>query len=360
VSTGITPGEKFDSFIMETISARATKLDEFYDAVESAIISGDFTLTEEDKKPISSYHQQEKWKRTVRNRLGNHWKDKGRVAHLGDGLYSSPRPCEDPIDTQKFWSEVRLSSINWPESEPVAIHDGVSWFIKSANRKTIFFRAEDSTEEMKFDRKRIENMAIALNTAGGSGNWRTLAGNRWVYSKALVSLSPSIEFTDESCEMVRICGVVPENSDEMNFDVEKAKNAIAERTKKPGKVRVGQRAFRRGVLKNYEDESGNSRCAVSGTGVPEAIDAAHIIPFNGFLTNHISNGIPLRRDIHRLFDLFLIRIGPEDLSINIHPDIQDEYSDMCLEKLVDSIDPEMRPNQEALRMVWEMGEERWG
>ena len=360
MSTGVTPGEKFDSLIMETISARETKLEEFYDAVESAIISGDFTLTEEDKKPVSSSNKQKKWRRTVRNRLGSHWKDRGRVAHLGLRLYSSPRPCEDPIDPPTFWSEVLFSSKNWPDSKPVAIHDGVSWFIESASRKTIYFRGEDSSEKMQFDRKRIEAMAIALNTAGGSGNWRTLAGNKRRYSKALVTLSPSIEFTDDSCERVRICGVVPENSDEMDFDVEKAKNAIAERTKKPGKVRVGQRAFRRGVLKNYEDERGNSRCAVSGTGVPEAIDAAHIIPFNGFLTNHISNGIPLRRDIHRLFDLFLIRIGPEDLSINLHPDIQDEYSDMCLEKLVDSIDPEMRPNQEALRIVWEMGEERWG
>ena len=360
MSTGITPGEKFDSFIMETISARATTIDEVYDTVERAIISGEFTLTEEDKKPISSSNKQKKWRRTVRNRLGSYWKDKGRVAHLGHRLYSSPMPCEDPIDPQTFWSEVLQSSINWPESEPVTIHDGVSWFIESANRKTILFRTEDSTEEMKFDRKRVDNMAIALNTAGGSGNWRTLAGNKRLYSKALVSLSPSIEFTDESCERVRICGVVPENSDEMNFDVEKAKKAIAKRTKKPGKVRVGQRAFRRGVLKNYVDESGNSRCAVSGTRVPEAIDAAHIIPFNGFQTNHISNGIPLRRDIHRLFDLFLIRIGPEDLSINLHSDIQDEYSDMCLEKLVNPINPEMRPNQEALRVVWEMGEERWG
>ena len=359
MSTGITPGEKFDSFIMETISVRAKKIGEFYGMVERAIISGEFTLTEEDKKPISSSNKQKKWKRTVRNRLGNYWKDKGRVAHLGPGLYSSPVPCEDPLDPQKFWSEVLQSSINWPKSEPVAIHDEVSWFIESADGKTILFRTEDSTEEMKFDRKRIENMAIALNTAGGSGNWRTLAGNKRLYSKALVSLSSSIEFTDESCQSVQICGIVPENSDEMSFDVEKAKKAIAKRKKKPGKVRVGQRAFRRGVLKNYVDESGNSRCAVSGTRVSEAIDAAHIIPFNGFQTNHISNGIPLRRDIHRLFDLFLIRINPEDLSINLHSDIQDEYSDMCLEKLVNPINPELRPNQEALRIVWEMGEERW-
>ena len=76
MSTGVTPGEKFDSFIMETISARATKLDEFYDAVESAIISGDFTLTEEDKKPVSSSNKQKKWRRTVRNRLGSYWKDR--------------------------------------------------------------------------------------------------------------------------------------------------------------------------------------------------------------------------------------------------------------------------------------------
>ena len=61
---------------------------------------------------------------------------------------------------------------------------------------------------------------------------------------------------------------------------------------------IGAHLFRKNILQNY-----NHKCAISGTSITDAIQAAHIIPYNGPSTNRLSNGLALRSDIHRLFDL---------------------------------------------------------
>lgn len=67
--------------------------------------------------------------------------------------------------------------------------------------------------------------------------------------------------------------------------------------------RQGQPAFRKKLLKAY-----NNRCAISRCDCPDALEAAHIRPYRGRYTNHIKNGILLRSDIHTLVDLGKIRI----------------------------------------------------
>ncbi len=77
-------------------------------------------------------------------------------------------------------------------------------------------------------------------------------------------------------------------------------------------LRRGQPEFRRKLLKAYD-----CRCAITGADVVEALEAAHIIPYNGDDTNHISNGLLLRADIHTLFDLGLIAIDTNTMAIVI-------------------------------------------
>ena len=77
----------------------------------------------------------------------------------------------------------------------------------------------------------------------------------------------------------------------------------------PVKDRVGQPAFRRTVLRAY-----NNRCAVTRTKVVEVLQAAHIQPYTNERSNHITNGICLRADLHKLFDEGLITIS-DDYSI---------------------------------------------
>lgn len=58
------------------------------------------------------------------------------------------------------------------------------------------------------------------------------------------------------------------------------------------------RAFRLAVLDAYDQQ-----CAVATEHSLAIIDAAHIRPWVDGGTHEIRNGIPLRRDLHRLFDL---------------------------------------------------------
>lgn len=68
--------------------------------------------------------------------------------------------------------------------------------------------------------------------------------------------------------------------------------------------RQGQRDFRAKLLKAY-----GGRCAVTGTDVPEVLQAAHIEPYDGMPTNVVSNGLLLRADIHDLFDQGLVWVA---------------------------------------------------
>ncbi len=83
-------------------------------------------------------------------------------------------------------------------------------------------------------------------------------------------------------------------------DAEKAKEKVARAVA----LRRGQPKFRRKLLSIYE-----STCTITGTSLPPILEAAHIVPYMGVKTNHVTNGILLRADIHTLFDLGLLGIN---------------------------------------------------
>ncbi len=77
-------------------------------------------------------------------------------------------------------------------------------------------------------------------------------------------------------------------------------------------LRQGQPQFREQLLQAYE-----GKCAISGCSIVEALEAAHITPYKGPKTNHPSNGILLRADIHTLFDVSLMAIVPSSFTIYV-------------------------------------------
>jgi hypothetical protein len=101
-----------------------------------------------------------------------------------------------------------------------------------------------------------------------------------------------------------------------------------ERTLREITKRQGQGAFRSGLLTAYE-----GRCAITGSAVKQVLEAAHITPFLGPETNHISNGLLLRSDLHTLWDRGLIYIC-EDLKLQLKPCLEtSEYFDLAGEKI---------------------------
>lgn len=78
--------------------------------------------------------------------------------------------------------------------------------------------------------------------------------------------------------------------------------------------RQGQSEFRRQLLTVYD-----GKCAITDCNVREALEAAHIVPYQGAKTNHLTNGILLRADIHTLFDLHLLSISPSTHTVMVSP-----------------------------------------
>ena len=67
--------------------------------------------------------------------------------------------------------------------------------------------------------------------------------------------------------------------------------------------RLGQGAFRLAVIDGYD-----RRCAVSGEKTLPILDAAHIRSYSDGGQHEVANGLLLRTDIHRLFDLGYVTV----------------------------------------------------
>lgn len=85
------------------------------------------------------------------------------------------------------------------------------------------------------------------------------------------------------------------------------------------KHRLGQGAFRVLVTDAY-----NRRCAITGEKTLPVLEAAHIRPFARSGPNSISNGLLLRSDFHKLFDLGFVTVTP-DLHVHVSPRIREEW-----------------------------------
>lgn len=86
--------------------------------------------------------------------------------------------------------------------------------------------------------------------------------------------------------------------------------------------RPNQAKFRTGVLANFD-----GRCLISGLSTRNALQAAHIIPVAEGGSDETHNGIPLRADIHLLFDAGHISIDPDTLTVNVDGSIKDDYKE---------------------------------
>jgi putative restriction endonuclease len=83
--------------------------------------------------------------------------------------------------------------------------------------------------------------------------------------------------------------------------------------------RLGQGAFRVLLTDLYK-----RRCAITGESTLPALEAAHIVPYAEHGTHEIQNGLLLRADFHKLFDMGLVGVTP-DLKIRISPRIRNEW-----------------------------------
>jgi putative restriction endonuclease len=112
--------------------------------------------------------------------------------------------------------------------------------------------------------------------------------------------------------------------------------------------RLGQGSFRIAVLDGF-----GRRCAVTGEKTLPILDAAHIKPWAVGGENRPGNGVLLRSDIHRLFDLGYVTIS-RDRTFEVNPRLREDYEngkvyyDLHGRPLRTPEDPAFLPSVDAL------------
>lgn len=83
--------------------------------------------------------------------------------------------------------------------------------------------------------------------------------------------------------------------------------------------RLGQGGFRLRVLDAYQ-----RRCAITGSKIAPALEAAHIRPYARGGEHVVSNGLTLRSDVHTLYDAGYLGIGT-DLRIHVSERLRTDF-----------------------------------
>lgn len=108
----------------------------------------------------------------------------------------------------------------------------------------------------------------------------------------------------------------------MKVDSPHTEPKVSESSKKYGTSalvhpRLGQASFRVLITDAYK-----RRCAITGESTLMALEAAHIVPYSREGTHDVRNGLLLRADFHRLFDVGLVSITP-NMHIKVSPRIKE-------------------------------------
>jgi putative restriction endonuclease len=83
--------------------------------------------------------------------------------------------------------------------------------------------------------------------------------------------------------------------------------------------RLGQRGFQAAVLTAY-----HRSCAITGTKIWPALQAAHIRPVTQGGEHRIDNGLLLRSDVHIMFDRGYLGVDPQ-YRLRVSPRLRDEF-----------------------------------
>ena len=113
--------------------------------------------------------------------------------------------------------------------------------------------------------------------------------------------------------------------------------------------RRGQPLFRAELLQAYR-----GACAITGCDTEAALEAAHIVPYDGPFSNRVANGLLLRADVHTLFDLVLLCIDPSTFLVACSDRLTGtHYRQLQGVRVRLPSQEEKRPSQEALASRWE-------
>lgn len=212
------------------------------------------------------------------------------------------------------------------ERDSINDNDGRAW-----RALVMFDHLVDPTEDFLISYEDLNHLVPKeLVEAQASGNSVPTA-----VAEELERMLPSAQ--SGSGHIDETCG------DDGSFDP--ASTGQPERAIRAIAVRRGQAVFRSALLAAYA-----RRCAVTACSVVDVLEAAHISPYMGATTNHVTNGLLLRADIHTLFDCGLLSVHPTSRTIVISERlVGSTYEALSGRKVRAPKNPAHSPSQRSLR-----------
>lgn len=121
-----------------------------------------------------------------------------------------------------------------------------------------------------------------------------------------------------------------------------------------GRQRIGQAQFRAELLSRFRN-----RCAISGDQPPEILEAAHLYRYAETPHHDSRGGLLLRRDLHALFDKWLLAIDPADWTIRVAPKLLAFPSIAELDGRPLDLEPQLRPDPAYLHTHLAYARDAW-
>lgn len=181
------------------------------------------------------------------------------------------------------------------------IEDFVKFILKYRKDKRSFERWPDCCQSSN-DKRIAREYLLFLNYYGYTTLLRETGYNnsteRYVYSNYLdKEIENIINDNYKNRTLVESWEILKKNS---SFTSELERKRIKNSYSRPNQAK-----FRRDILEAYK------HCIITNIEMPEVLEAAHIVPFAYHGEDSVANGIPLRSDIHILFDTGNLRISPD-------------------------------------------------
>jgi hypothetical protein len=121
-----------------------------------------------------------------------------------------------------------------------------------------------------------------------------------------------------------------------------------------GRQRIGQAQFRAELLRRFKN-----RCAITGDQPPEILEAAHLYRYSEDPRHDHRGGLLLRRDLHALFDQWLIAIDPVGWTVRVAPKLLAFPEIAKLDGHPLDVEPRLRPDPAYLRTHLAFASDAW-
>lgn len=287
------------------------------------------------------------WKRNLRNALQD-LKSSGKIVNESPRFWRLPTPNPDSfIDPDTAWHTIltqaeKAMSNNDSWESPVERH---GYQITDVAPLQIQIVRLATGTISNLSKSEVVRSFTQLNAAGGILGRRSML-NTVAKETAIVYLHPALSW-DDSRNLIVVHNAMKAAKVAVLKEISEAENDDPVYQSYARKIRKGQATLRRNLLRLYDN-----KCALTGHGPDDVLQAAHIEPHNQSGNNHTTNAVLLRSDIHDLFDDGLLLIHPVTLKIFVHPTLTGTpYGDLAGQPLRERTD-KVKPNAEKLIARW--------